>query len=79
MLMCEVPVSKYWTVAKPIEQVRTDLITEFKNEPWAIFILNLRIILSNLIAKVLLFISYEGQAALLLVTDVDAVVDGMCW
>ena len=74
MLMCEVPVSKYWTVAKPIEQVRTDLITEFKNEPWAIFILNLRIILSNFIAKLL------GQAKSLLVTDdVDAVVDRMCW
>ena len=51
--MYEVPVSKYWIVAKLIEQVRTDLITEFKNEPWTIYILNLRIILNNFIAKLL--------------------------
>lgn len=78
--MCEVPVSKYWTVAKPIEQVRTDLITEFKNEPWAIFILNLLIILSNFIAKLLSRAGYIGDVTSLLVTDdVDAVVNGICW
>ena len=52
MLMYEVPVGKHLTVAKSIEQVRTNLTTEFKNEPWAIFILNLRIILNNLIAQI---------------------------
>ena len=65
--MCEVPVGKYWTVAKHIEQVRTDLTTQFKNEPLAIFILNIRIILSNQFVKT--SSKYGILLASMLVTD----------